>query len=263
MFEIKPERKNRLSQRFTGELVAREKSAMKLLPRKAASVTLQAVRNGIPPEKEWDVYRDSLGIYELAGTGKIYEVGVVSKPKETQLKVIDTYSTVLYIQPRGRGTEISEAALLLQRYEPWSLSTLPYEPSPKEAEVIARRVSPREVKAVEIKLRSLLGPIERELARLGVRLRKLPKTVLNRKVKMDLAYMALRLELGLAGFPHVPHWRPVLRRIVKNPHLTFTDKIERTMTDPKYGNWKGEHILPEMPESLVNNFNDFQSRISV
>ncbi len=263
LFEIIPERKNSINKRFMRELIDRQKAAMKLLPRRAARVTLDAVKKGIPPEKEWDAYRHSLDVYELAGTGKIYEVGVVSRPEKTQLKVIDTYSTVLYIQPRGRGSEISEAALLLQRYEPWSHSTLPYEPSPKEAEVIARRVSPREVKAVESRLKSVTGSIERELARLGVRLRKLPRTALGRKVKMDLAFMALRLEFGFAGFPHTPHWRPILRRIVKNPRLTLTNKIERTMTDPKYGGWKGQHILPEMPESLVDNFNEFQSRISV
>lgn len=261
MFTVKSQRKNRLAMQFTNELVGRMEFALRELPISTAEETLKLVRDGIPTGDEYELYRESLEVVRVEHPDEdLYIVGVLGKPREGLLRSIDILRTVLYIRPSRRIGQLSEAAELLRRNEPWTLTTLPYEPSPDEADIVARRVSVPEVNFIEDRLRQDLPLLERRLRSMGVRLRPKPRMLIRRRALLDLSFFALRLEFGHAGYPYKPHWRPALRKMQKR---IYPERVEAAMLDPRFSKWKKTPWVEEVVSENEVSVDDFQDRIAV
>ena len=261
MFSAKPNALNKQAIQFSKEMVGRMGFALRDMPVEAAEDVLQMVLDAIPSGSKYSDYKDALGVYEVVESDPdAYVTGVFGKPKPLSLKMIDTLRSVLYIRPSNRSGMESEAAMVLRQYEPWTVSTLPYEPAPDEADVIARRVSPREVNLIELQLKKVLPLVERQLKRLGITPQKASRILLSRKVLLDLSFFALRLEFGQQGFPYRPHWRPALRSVMTREH---PKTIQDALLNPKFRGWKKfPKINKKVPASSLQ-VDDFQDRTAV
>lgn len=264
MIEARVDKNFKTTRKFLGELPERIDSTIRDMMQNAAEELLEGLRNSIPDVEEYKEYQDSLGAYEVVDPlGEWYTSGVFSRAKGSHLKVIDTSRTVLYIQPRSIGGEYSDAAVVLQEYEPWTVDTLPYEPTPREADVIARQVSSREVKMVEMHLKSQLPAVYARLRNAGVSSFRGAGDRILRKVTVDLAFFALRTELGLQGYPHIPHWRPALKRIIADPRKLMSKRVIDTMTRPSFHGWRHPDAMEPIPISEAEETEGFQDRIAV
>ena len=264
MIEVRPDKHFKQTRKFLGELPERIDSTIRDMMQNAAVELLDALRTSIPDVEDYKEYQDSLGAYEVIDPlSEWVTTGVFSHSKGSHLRVIDTSRTVLYIQPRSIGGEYSDAAVVLQEYEPWTVNTLPYEPTPREAEVIARQVSSREVKAVETHLASQIPAVHARLRNVGVTSFRGAGELIMRKVTVDLAFFALRTELGLQGYPHIPHWRPALKKIVSDPRKLMGKRVIDTMTKPNFYGWKHPDAMEPIPISEAEETEGFQDRIAV
>lgn len=260
MLTIKADRNNKDSIQFAGEMADRMEFVLKELPIETAEDVLVMVKDAIPSGVDYNPYREALDIFEVEESDpKLYVVGVLGMPKRVSLKVVDTIRTVLYIRPSSRSGKMSEAALILRRYEPWTVATMPFEPSPDDAEIVARRVSMREVNLLEVGLRKVLPTVERKLKAIGVKTRTAPQ-LLGRKVLLDLSFFALRLEFGFDGFPYKPHWRPALRKVASRG---YSRTVTGAMLEPKFRGWRRKpRVMKKVPARVVQ-VEDFQERTAV
>ena len=238
-------------------------SALRDFTINAAKDLLEGLRLILPDVDQYKQYQDVLGIFEVIDAQEEGAVAGVFAHKGAHLKVIDSSVTVLYIQPRSIGGEYSDAALVLRAYEPWTVSTLPYEPNEQEAEIIARFVSKREVSAVEMRLSPQLPEIRKKLSAVGVVNFRGAGDVVLRKVTHDLAFFALRTEFGLQGYPHIPHWRPSVKKIVADPMRLIDERIEDTLTEPRYFGWEDPTFVESVSASEAKETEEFQDRIMV
>jgi len=251
---------NRETVKFTSELDGRMRHALLSQPSDTAEFVLKEVLAAIPSGVEYEHYRESLDIFEVVEPDpEFYSVGVLGKPKPMPLRMIDTFRSLLYIQPSG-SEQLSEAAMVLKRYEPWTVATIPYEPSLDEADVVVRMVTPREVNMIEVGLRKIVDSVRIKLERLGVALRESPTTLLGRKVLLDLSFFALRIEFGYDGFQYKPHWRPTLRKVKSRG---MSDNTQSTMLDPGFDGWKKDPIVKEKVPAQMVHVEDFQERTKV
>jgi hypothetical protein len=139
---------------------------------------------------------------------------------------------------------VPPAIEVLERYNPWTIDTLPFQPERSEAMIISRKVDRREADRVS-KLRKRDTPQWRaELDRAGVRNIKKdrqikpPKSV---KTIPDVAFEALRLEFGLGGVKGHAHWRPAILRLVHGGvkhEVRHKKDYAKTLTSLKFRGWK-------------------------
>ena len=178
---------------------------------------LDEVKAGAP--RDIAGYPDMLELFEIKGDEAAFVVMPDPQTIERRLGPKDAGITLIFIHPiQKNGQIVSEAAGLLYEHNPWTMSTLPYAPKPKDATTIYRKVRNLDVIRRETELQSEAYPVRKKLAALGVKL----ETVEKLKARRDIAFEVLRAEYGIyrAG---VAHWRPALRRV--------SDNLGRVMDD--------------------------------
>lgn len=178
-----------------------------------------------------------------------------------RLRASDIQRTVLYILPKLRGGKVvSEAAVVLERNNPWTMDTLPYEPRKDEASIRARRIDEGLVKKVEEERKADKARVISELRSLGVPIRATGKVLLERRVSRDIAFEVLRREKGI-GMPGKAHWRPAVRAIYTQHFKKAMEELGLWMVDPENGQWKERRNLPPEVASVLKRVQEFQDRI--
>ena len=152
------------------------------------------------------VVRFRLGDIQAAG------IMVPGYARHHRLTERDAQRTVLFIKPKMKGgSAMDPASVVLWRSNPWTMETLPFEPSKRVATIISRRVRAKEAYAVEQARRAQRPQIDRELRTLGVSIQRKHPVLLERRVERDLAWEVTRREFGIGDAPHLAHWRPAMR----------------------------------------------------
>lgn len=177
-----------------------------------------------------------------------------------RLKQSDADRTVLYIKPKIVKGIAVEQAVVLQRENPWTLDTLPYEPPRQEASILARRVHQKEVRIIEAQRQGNLEKVRQELRELGVQLRPKDKTTLGRRVSRDIAFEVLRYEYGI-NVPIKSHWRPAIRQIPRFATYRFLEHAA-WFSDPADERWKAIRDLPGERASLLEKVQRFQDMVA-
>jgi hypothetical protein len=154
----------------------------------------------------------------------------------TKLGVDDAGDTVIYVTQK-RETMPNEGVAVLEKYNPWTMDTLPYEP--KAAKLVSRKVSNREVSTIRERRTDDADKVKSELANLGIKVSRAHATLLKSKVERDVVFEALRREFGAPGEPHEPHLRASLRAIQTNiePRL-FRTLARRYLSVPAERRWQ-------------------------
>jgi len=178
-----------------------------------------------------------------------------------RLRASDIQRTVLYVMPKLRaGKVVSQAAVVLERNNPWTMDTLPYEPKKDEAGIRARRVDENDVKKIEEQRKADKTRIVSELRSLGVPIRDTGKVLLERRVSRDIAFEVLRREKGI-GMPGKAHWRPAVRAIYTQHFKKAMEDLGVWMVDPENEQWKERRNLPAEVASVIRRVQEFQDRI--
>jgi hypothetical protein len=240
---------------------ARGRALIKMAPYLAMEATRQNLAGLIPKSAAWRSYRRAIRT-AMVGSGA-YAVYV----RPARARTIDGKKEVLYIRPRrSRLQPVSEAVEILAKYNPWTLSMLPYSPKRNEAVTVTRRVSARELKSIEKQRQQDQPAWRKEFLDAGVTLpaRAAPVQKLDTKVVSDVAFAGMRLEFGYGGVKRVPHWKPavraatqtVLRRLSQDPRFTG-------LMTSKSSVWKKWPPVVEGQLSLADlkKFAKFQRRV--
>ena len=238
---------------------------------------LEAFTLALPQEIAMDVHEDVLKLAPTDIPKYPDMLKVVQFPKQQgwnivgvippgwnysqRLRTSDVQRTVLYVLPKMRaGKVVSEAAVVLERNNPWTMNTLPYEPKKPEASIRARRVDEQDVKRIEQERNADKRTIISEIRSLGVPIREKGKVLLERRVSRDIAFEVLRREKGI-GMPGKAHWRPAVRAVYTQHFKSAMEKLGLWMADPENEEWEEDRNLPIEAASVIKRVQEFQDRI--
>lgn len=261
-FYVKAKKENKKVLKMTRQWEERLDAVVNALPQRVAEQLREGVAKGAP--KDLPKYPDVLEAVRFPMQGDWVVAGVIPPGwcYNQRLKSSDAQRTILDVFPEVvAGKVVSEAAVVLQRNNPWTMNTLPYEPTKREALVRSRRVSEKDAKSIEQMREKDRAAITAELRGLGVPIRATGKVLLERRVSRDIAFEVLRREKGI-GMPGKAHWRPAVRAIFTQ-HLKKTMKeLGAWMSDPDNAEWKQRSDLPVEAASVIERVQAFQDRIA-
>lgn len=234
----------------------------------AATLMQEEVQNRIPRTAQYAAYRSALKIVQ-SGFASAPVFAIMADPAEAQSETVEGETDVLTFKLRGSKRRRSPGAEILVQYQPWTLSTLPFVPDPKDATMVKRKVSKREVEAVA---KAREDDRQKWLAALqsaGIRPDP-PQSRIGKEVKAtpDMTYLALRLEFGLGGSRAVAHWRPALgvvkERISKRFQADSGGEFSDAMLNWRDTQWRKWSKLSAPNETLqrISRLQGFQRKIS-
>lgn len=177
-----------------------------------------------------------------------------------RLTTADVKRAVVYVIPtlvKATGRALSPAAALLMRHNPWTMDTLPYEPTKREARLVSRFVSEKEVKAVEAARNAEIDKVKEELSKIIGQLRPHGKVALDRRVERDIAFEVLRNEFGVPPIMGRAHWRPAIR-VAQRDSLRMMESMAGWFDDPRNSEWKKVKNLSPGSGKLISAAIAFQ-----
>lgn len=262
MLTIRADPKNKQVLRLMKTWDQRIAAVMMAMTQNVATRTLIEIKSGAPGDIEG--YPDMLEVKTVQGEMGWEITGIIPPgwAFSQRLRSADVQRTVLYVRPRVTGGDVvSEAAVVLSRYNPWTMDTLPYEPTRREAAVTSRRVTDREVRPIEAdRRRDVERKVERELRDLGVQLRPKGKVLLSRRVSRDLAFEVLCREFGVPPVRGQAHWRPAIHRIPRVAEREF-EALFRWFADVGESRYTGVGPLKMEKSSIIKRVQEFQDLV--
>lgn len=224
MFDIRPFHPKRLKALL--DLPRRMTRLHRVVAYAAARELKEHLEVGLERIPEGERYADKVTIRRVRAKIPVFVVVPTAKAKRAE--ELPTDRTVVYVYPR-RALEKPSGVQVLSRFNPWPLDQMPFTPSRKEAHLVFRRVSAREVQAVRVRRRDDATQWRPALLQVGVRTEKLelPKGV---PLRPDLYFQALRVEFGGSSAKAYPHWRPALRAVRPSLRAWLTANAARVLT---------------------------------
>ena len=216
--------------------------------------------------------RDSLQMQRIRGLPDSVDGYIIrSVPKRRAVAREDVDNTVIYVAVKDNLMRPApKETLLLEKYSPWTMETLPYSPDPKTANVMSRKVSKREVIKVRRMRTQQRATWRREMIQAGVRLPPVGVRPLMTEPEPvpDTAFESMRLEFGLGGEPAKPHWRrAILWLAVRGGTGMIARKREftRAMTDLEYRAWERwpKRGIGYVPVARAKRYVPFQKRLGL
>lgn len=244
MMDIKLDASGLKAMRLVKDFKPRFKTLMRWVPYWLAKTSMEEVEAGIPHGGAHQTYRRSIRLTEVSGTGGTGAFAIQSEAKAAGVKSIDPARVVIYVRPRKtRLVKVPRVVKLLQRHSPWTLETIPFLPTQKEARVVSRKVSLQEVEAVEAARRADESVWRRGLKECGVRDTRHRKQLAVSKAigkhVPDVAFEALRLEFGMGGVDAAPHWKPAIRSLRSRMRaLPRRADVVKLLSDPSYTGYR-------------------------
>lgn len=243
--KIELTREGRKTEALVRQLPARGKALRSNVAYRVAHTVKERVLHYMPGGDEFRPYRESLKERVVAGRPGA-DVFLV-RSEAARADSVDPASTLFYVRPKTRRrARMGRAVEVLARFGPWTASTLPFLPTRRQATVVFRRVTAREVRGVAKQREDDAPRWRRALARAGVRAPSKPPMAWASApagVVPDVAFEALALEFG--PLHPRPHWRPALREAVRGVNsLHRSRELVKLLTDTADTGWK--RITPRL-----------------
>lgn len=246
------------------QLPSRVKAVIRQLPIDIARMVLDELDESAPDGIE--DYPDMLDLRRFTVPGVDSVVGVVV-PKGAQsrsLRMQDAGETVIYVIPVERRTgDLSDAgASILAEHNPWTMDSLPYEPTHRQATLMTRKVSRREVSRITARRKSEVDSVVSRLKKeAGIDPKRQHSTMLRRRVTRDVAFEVMRREFGVGG-KHDAHWRPAIGKARRKfiSHL-MQRKFIRWLAVPSEMRWKKRDVV-KLEKTSVRRFARFQELVA-
>lgn len=268
--EIGFDSKTRAALRILPQLGARLRELRRWMLYQMVEGAQRGVLDYMPNTKAVAGYRKALRVSRVLAGGQLDAFAIHVDQKSSGVRTIDPRCTVVFIRvKRRRLVRPPPQVAVLQRYSPWTLDTLPFLPTRREAMIVSREVSAKEAHTVGQERRAEEKEWRAELTRVGSR-------TLPRKDRLvfpkapgsavpDVAFEALRLEFGMGGARAVPHWRPAIRdapRALLRSTLQRRGDVVRLLTQPSFTGWRRwvPRLHPLRPAE-ARKFVAFQQRL--
>jgi hypothetical protein len=261
-FSVKQDAYNKQVYKLVKELQKRVDAIMGAVPLRVAEEILEDVKRGAPKDIPGYPKMLHLARVDMRGLESVIMITVPGYAYSFRLRMADVPTTVLYVKPREfKSRELDPGAVILAKYNPWTMGTLPYEPNRMEASITSRQVSPREVQTVEKQRQADRPKVDEELKKAGKKVGRPHATLLQRRVSRDIAYEVLRREFGI-NTKGVAHWRPAVRAARSRYVPMVLRKLVRWLTVPSERRWKRRVTLPKEKTSTVRKVQAFQGYIA-
>lgn len=211
-FEIRERPENKRVRQLIRELPDRVRAIIEYMPAGVAVKVLDELNKTAPSDIAG--YPDMLVLRRFQLQGVDSTVGVVApgSAHSQKLRMEDAADTALYIKAkRGSGGAPDAGAVILAQHNPWTMETLPYEPSKRQAIIVSRKVSPREHGIIIARRTAEKSEVVAQLQGIGIEPGRIHPTLLQRRVGRDIAFEVMRREFGFQG-QHDAHWRPAIRK---------------------------------------------------
>jgi hypothetical protein len=261
-FWVKESPKNKRPMKLIDELPERVEAIIKTFPQLVAMDVLKRIQSAAPQDIEG--YPDMLRVRDLPSI-QGWELTAILPPgwaNSQRLRSVDVKRTVLYVRPKVKGGVVVEpATVVLERENPWTMDTLPYEPSRYEASMLSRRVTEKEARQIEMLRRENLRAVRIELKALGVQLRPPAKVLLSRRVTRDIAFEVLRYEFGIPPVPGRAHWKPAIRAVPNTVAKQALKSLEDWLAKPSDLGYRSAEDLPYEKASVAKRIRRFQDLV--
>jgi hypothetical protein len=217
--------------------------------------------NAIP--KDYTDLRNSLEVaYYSGGKDPVYVVHAPmrARPLEDQ----EHERTIIYVEPTRSYMKPSKRVSILQKFGPWTVDTLPFNPDPKEGRLVRMAVPAKDVVKTR-KLRKRDRPRwRRQLVEAGVRLKRVDWASL--KFVNASVHDSMALEFGV-GASSAPHWRPAVKWAKSGAPMALfrrDNKMHRAMWDPTYLGWQRWRApAARVTTSQLRQYHVFEKRLGI
>jgi hypothetical protein len=256
----------------TEELEDRFKAMHRMVSYAAAKEAFDQVLAGIPSGAAYKDLRKALKISEIGGMKKGSQGGfsVHAPVKGRRVKKLDIGKTLVFVTAKKRLVRPDPAIKLLEDTSPWTADTIPFWPNKKEAVVVQRKTSKKEVDQVAKSKKNELAGIRAQLREMGRKIKK--KKVGDpghpgRKGKAipDVGMQALELEFGGQGKRAKPVWRKAIRALRGSAmkRMPFKHKvIMEAATKPNSKRWKRWPAkMDKVGAGEARKYSGFQKRL--
>lgn len=251
------------------QLKERLQTLQRVVPAVVAAETHRLVKDGIPADREYKAYKNGLEVAKVVGLPKKYAAYSIflkhPYPLTSRLKANEVPSTLIFVRPTKRLFRKSDVVQILERYNPWTLATLPVTPSLKEARLEAKKASRQVVARVEKRIRHEQPQWSAALQRAKVPASS-KRISVKEPAKPDYSATSavLSLEQGI-GRRGRPHWRPALAVFTRDPARAILRAYPdiRKLLDPSFRSWKrfGPPIRSSISLVAASRFTTFQAKL--
>ncbi len=224
---------------------------------RVAEIFLNKLLGFIPDDME--EYKDSLKIVLITGVKGGVSFAIVSEDDESSMGDLPIETTAVYIVNKSFDSKLLR---VLEAFSPWTMDRLPLGFNESESEIIYREVTKGEIVRLRRKNDQVLHDIKDQLVRYGA-IDGSSKKVSNIKAVPDLAFKALRMEMGL-GVKRIPHWSKALKNLanwVRND-LKKEGLFYDYLADENFNRYKSDESYNEMDYSEFEKDNlSFEEKI--
>lgn len=263
MLRIKPTREwNNFFQIFGREIMARFNWFQFEFGKRMTCLVHQELLSRVSQIKGSKSYKKRIIVAELRRANNRSWWAIVTKAKGLHEGNYEADKTMFTVVPRFELPEESPIKVL-EKFGPFTVETMPYVPSPREAQVVAERATPDRVARVRERNYAEANVVTSQLLQLGVEYD--PRLAVYKKLKVieDLEAMALGMEFGLVDGGK-PHWRPAIR-FANRRGVTIlkTDRdLIKAMTSANFRRFsRMKHFRVKIKPSEVKALRRFQNKI--
>ena len=241
--------------------------ARESLVRSAAEMYLKSLQEKLKKaaDKEFRIYADSLRLVTTKTEEGKTIVAIDSKPESVSLEARDNARTVVSFVAKSTRMMNPMSAILVAN-GPWTIDTIPAVPLP-DVQAIYHYVTKDEVNVVRKRVLKKADRVRQQMIRSGLKVRteRVDMEELGKvPAKADTSLIGLRLEFGLAGYPHIPHWGPTYREMKRNWQAVVKQNLQalRVLIVPEATNWSSEPAaLPIVAEDKLVGYSRFVAKI--
>lgn len=239
----------------------------------ATEYAYEQIVSRIPNGMEYRAYKQGLTFAKVMGVGGDEDAySIYIDPKRSKVRKVDARKTLLYVRAKRRSRRTPPEIAVLERYNPWTSSSLPFVPKKRWAVVVSRKEGAGAVARTE-KLRARDRPKWlRELAKAGVRSVKKDQGIkIPKKLQAlpDVALDGIRLEFGL-GMRSDAHWRPTILKLMKTDLKRLLrqrkgKELIKCFTDSGFSKWKKwpRKMSRKLRVGEARKYKGFQKRLGI
>jgi len=232
-----------------------------------AESSLRDLIQRIPQRDDLNTYRSSLELVRVTGLPpKVAMFSIYARTKAHKVRQVDAPRSVLYIHARRRLLPPAPEVVILERYSPWTVDTLPFVPKRGTAITISRKVSRNSVQKVAKRREDDRTKWTRELREAGVKVKR-GKVMARQAALPDVTFDATRLEFGLDRQRPHPHWRPTIARWKRagiQGILREQSDLISALVGVGFQGWKSwPPPLPEIGIRTAQGFESFQGKLGI
>ncbi len=265
-FSVTPSKDVKKAKLLAAEWKQRSEKIQAQVAYEAARFVLDGLLTLIPKSEDGRRYAAALRIARIRSKDPAFAVMLSMRARKT--KRIDGPKTIFYVKAKTGPKKPSKVVEILERYSPWTLDTLPFQPADKDAHVLSVRVSEKDVHRVFKDRQRDEKKWRVELERVGVRV-KASKMVRDRRVRAipDVALVGYRIEFGSGSIRPKPHWRPSLRNLktVGVRKIARMRTMANALTQLGYKGWKRwpSRVPLKIGTREAGKFRAFQKRLKI